>query len=173
MALFSAVPARTQNALGAVGVGLLIIALLLLTPEWHKAETQYSCPPDYRVETVYKDMLECSKAMESSPRTACRCSRPENPWARLYADYFVPLLVGLVASLLFVGSIGARIGLLHAGFWGAIFLLGAFYALTKPVGAAGLALSIGQLIYVAVLASAVVAGQHLIARGVKALRQRA
>ena len=153
----SASPTRTWNAYSAVGVGVLFTLLSLLAPDWYRQEAQLQCLPSYEAKAVYPDMAQCGKAMQASPADACRCTTPQNAWAGVYANYVVPLLVGLVASLLFVGSMMARIGLLNASIWGAITVQALVYALIKPVLVVGLVLSFGKLVYIAVVASVVVA----------------
>lgn len=152
---------------------MISIVLGLIGPDWIKKEAEFRCEPDHNLDVVYPDMLLCSKAMDASPGRGCSCSRPENPWARRYSDYLVPPVIGFVAWLLLLGSTGTRIGLLNAGFWAAILLLGVYYSFTNPEGVEGLVLSFGHLIYVAVVASAVLAAMHFLARGVSALRARA
>jgi hypothetical protein len=159
-----------RNAFGALSVSVLFIFLSVLGPDWYKWEAELRCAPDYKVEAIYPDMVQCSKAMDASFGNGCGCSRPENPWARLYQNYAVPTVIGVSAWVLLAGSIGTRIGLLNAGLWGSIFLLGVYYAFTNPEGIEGLMLSFGHLIYVAVVASAVVIVLHFLIRGVARLR---
>lgn len=164
----SAPTSTARNAFGALSVCVLFIFLSLLGPDWYKWEAELRCAPDYKVEAIYPDMVQCSKAMDASP--GCGCSRPENPWARLYQNYVVPTVIGISAWVLLVGSVGIRIGLLNAGFWGSIFLLGIYYAFTNPEGIEGLILSFGHLVYVAVVASAVLIVLHFLTRGIARLR---
>jgi hypothetical protein len=152
-----------------VAVGALFIALGFFGPDWHKWEAEFKCLPDYRVETVYPDMVQCSKAIDASSGRGCGCTRPENPWARIYSNYFVPPILGVAAWLLLAGSLPARIGHLNAGFWGAIFLLGVFYSFTNSEGVESLALSFGHLLYVALVASFVLVVLSFVSRGLTSL----
>jgi hypothetical protein len=152
---------------------MLSIALGLFGPDSYEKEAEFRCMPDYKVEAVYPDMVLCSNAMTSSAERGCGCSRAENPWARWYFNYLVPLAIGLVAWLLFLGSTATRIGFLNAGFWAAILLSGVYDAFTNPEGVEGLVLSIGHLIYVATVASVVLAALDLLARRVSSYRQGA
>lgn len=156
-----------------MGVGVLLIGLAVLRPDWLKNEVEFQCPPNHTVEAVYADMAECSKAMESGRGRGCRCHRHENPWARPYVNYGVPLVLGVVGSLVFIGPVGAKIGWLNAGFWGSVFGFHMVYALARPIVLVGLAAELGGYIYVAVVASIVLAVLHFVGRRATALRSRA
>lgn len=166
MSQMSVLSIYTCNALAALALGALFITLGLIGPDWYKSEAELKCLPDYKVEVIYPDMGQCSKVLDALPNKGCGCSRPENPWARIYANYVVPLIIGLAGRLLLTGSIGIRVALLNAGFWGAIFILGIYYAFTNPEGIEGLLLSFGHLIFVAVIASAVLIVLHFLMRSV-------
>src|SRR5688572_16439749 len=120
-------PILVRNALAVLGVGAVFVGLGLLSPDWSKSEAEFKCPPDYKVAAIYPDMIQCSKMMDASSGSGCGCSRPENPWARVYAEYVVPPILGLVGWLLLGGSIGAKIGLFNVGYWGTIFLFAIYY----------------------------------------------
>jgi hypothetical protein len=159
-----------RNVLATVGIGILFITLSLVGPNGSKMEAEFRCAPDFMLEAVYVDMLICSKAMDASTGRGCSCSRPDNPWASWYFDYFVPPAIGVVAWIFLIGSLGMRIGLLNAGFWGAILLLGIYYAFTNPEGIEGLVLSFGHLVYVALMASVVLGALHFVVCGVALMR---
>ena len=125
---------------------------------------EFQCPPNHNVEAVYADMAECAKAMESGGSRGCRCHRHENPWAGPYVHFLVPLLLGLVASFLFVGPLGAKIGWLNAGFWATVIGAHLVYSLVRPIVLVGLAAEHGGYIYTAAAASVVVAVLHFVGR---------
>jgi hypothetical protein len=161
---------QTRNALAVVAVGALFIALTFLGPDWYKREAEFRCPPDYKLQSIYPNMVECHKAMKALSGMACSCARPENPWARFYADYVLPPLIGVAASLLLIGSIAMRVALLNAGYWSALLVLGVYYGVTNPEGIEGLLLSLGHLIYVAIVASVVLVVLNLLARSMRRVK---
>jgi hypothetical protein len=87
-------------------------------------------------------------------------------------NYLVPLFLGLLASVIFVGPISAKIGWLNIGFWGTVFGVHLVYALVRPIVLIGLVAELGGYIYLAVVASAVLAVLHFVDRGASALRVR-
>ena len=73
---------------------------------------------------------------------------------------------------MFIGPIGAKIGWLNAALWGTVCGVHMVYALARPIVLVGLVAELGGYIYIAVVASVVLALFHFVGRGATALRPR-
>jgi hypothetical protein len=158
-----------RNPLATFAIGALFIAMGVFGPSWYKKETELRCDPGWKLMAIYPDMAACSAAMPQARQ--CGCSTLPNEWAPLFSNYFVPIVLGIVAWLLLSGRQLTRVAWLNAGFWGSIFVMGIYYAFTNAEGVEGLVLSFSHFIYVALAASGVLLLCHLLARGITSLLQ--